>query len=147
MKPLLAAAAAFFFSSGSWAALGAAPANLGPHAASPTFSTVSTGLATYTLVQKDLDSGTTVREYVDANGTVFAVSWSGPFLPDLKEILGGYFDAMVAQAGQGRDARHSGLAVRRSGVVIISSGHMGALEGRAWLPAKLPPGFDVRGAK
>ena len=37
-------------------------------------------------------SGTTVREYVSSNGTVFAVAWQGPWLPDLRQMLGPYFD-------------------------------------------------------
>src|ERR1700684_3447439 len=38
-------------------------------------------------------SGTTIREYVSSAGTVFAVAWQGPWLPNLRQILGTYFDA------------------------------------------------------
>jgi hypothetical protein len=31
--------------------------------------------------------------------------------------------------------------------VVVSEGHMGAFEGRAWLPARLPAGFDPREMK
>jgi Protein of unknown function (DUF2844). len=142
VKSLLALLAAVFFSCGSWAALGGAPARLQEHAVKATSGKVSTATGSYTVMQKELDSGTTVHEYLDSAGTVFAVSWSGPFLPDLKEILGPHFDTM-AQAGKRRDQQRSRLAVRRSDVVIISDGRMGAFEGRAWVPAKVPAGFDV----
>jgi hypothetical protein len=33
---------------------------------------------------------------VDGNGLVFAVSWSGPYLPDLKELLGSHFGMLVS---------------------------------------------------
>ena len=81
------------------------------------------------------------------NGKVFAVRWSGPYLPDLREILGGHFDTLVAESkartGRGRAA----LAIRRDEVVIISGGHMGSFEGKAWIPGNLPAGFtpdDIR---
>ncbi len=147
MKPWLAVLAALFIHCGSWAALGGAPANLGPQAMATRSSTVSSGMATYTVLRKELDSGTTVHEYVDAGGTVFAVSWSGPFLPDLKEILGVHFEALTVEAVRRKDARRSRLEVRSSDVVIESSGQMRALQGRAWLPSKLPPGFDASAAK
>ena len=142
MKSLPVVLAAALFTSGSWAELGGKPANLGPHAAAPRARTVSTGTASYTVLSKELDSGTTVHEYVDAGGTVFAVAWSGPFMPDLKEILGIHFDKMQ-HAAERRDAPRSRLAVRGSDVVIVSTGHMRALQGRAWLPSKLPAGFDA----
>src|SRR5262249_22573807 len=33
-------------------------------------------------------NGTTVREYVSTTGQVFAVSWEGPWMPDLRQMLG-----------------------------------------------------------
>jgi hypothetical protein len=144
VKPLVAALSAAFFMSGSWAGLGAAPGHLPAQVGTAKSSALSTGSATYTVVQRQLESGTSVQEYVDSTGAVFAVSWSGPFLPDLKELLGGHFESMAAQ-GRGRDRQRTRLAVRDSGAVIVSEGHMGAFEGRAWLPSRLPAGFDVRG--
>jgi hypothetical protein len=141
MKALLAAALAVWMSS-SWAALGGAPANLGPRVLAAQAHTGSTGRAPYSDLEKKLESGTVVHEYVDGAGTVFAVSWAGPFLPDLKELLGEHFDAMVAHANSTARAGRSQLALERSDLVIVSGGHMGAFEGRAWLPARLPAGFN-----
>ncbi|HXD39679.1 MAG TPA: DUF2844 domain-containing protein [Ramlibacter sp.] len=139
MKALVAALLAITMNCG-WAGLGSSPANLGPRMLSAQNQSGSTGLETYTQVEKKLESGTVVHEYVDAGGTVFAVSWSGPYLPDLKEILGTHFDTMVAHAGNARrGGRH--LVVNQPGLVIVSRGHMGAFDGHAWLPAKLPAGF------
>lgn len=88
-----------------------------------------------------LPSGTRVVEYADSHGTVFAVSWSGPYLPDLRGLLGRYFASFTQQQQQQR-ALHAAVVLRSSEVVIVSSGRMGAFEGRAWLPARLPQGFD-----
>ena len=144
-KALLAALLAIFLTP-SWAGLGGAASNFGSHARSGQARAASTGLASYTDVQATLESGTVVHQYVDGEGTVFAVSWSGPFPPDLKEILGSHFETMVAQAG--KNARPgSPISVQQPDVVIVSGGHMGAFEGQAWLPAKLPAGFNTGDVK
>jgi len=140
MKALVAALLAITMN-GSWAGLGSTPADLGPRILAAQNRSGSTGLATYTDVQKKLESGTVVHEYVDAQGTVFAVSWSGPFLPDLKEILGSHFDTMVAQAAKERRRGRSPLMLKQSDLVVVSGGHMGAFQGHAWLPSMLPAGF------
>ena len=97
----------------------------------------------FTLRETLLPTGTRVREYVSARGTVFAVSWNGPFLPDLRDLLGPHFETMTAEAALNPKAGRSQLVVRRPEVVIFSGGHMRAFEGRAWLPAELPAGFDI----
>ena len=141
MRTLVAALLAISMNS-SWAGLGSTPANLGPRVLAAQTHRESTGLAAYTDSEKKLESGTVVHEYSDANGTVFAVSWSGPYLPDLKELLGAHFDTMVEHAKKVPPAaRRSRLVLKRSDLVIVSGGHMGAFAGRAWLPAKLPAGF------
>ena len=145
MKALLVTLAAFSLNS-SWAALGGAPASFGPRMLAAQSHIASTGMAVYTESEKKLDSGTIVREYLDANGTVFAVSWSGPFPPDLKEVLGSHFETMVAE-GRGPRAGRPGVALRRSDLVIVSGGHMGAFQGQAWLPQKLPAGFNTNNIK
>lgn len=142
MRVLVAALLAIWMNS-SWAALGSTPANLGPRVLAAQTHTGSTGLAAYTDSERKLESGTVVHEYSDANGTVFAVSWSGPYLPDLKELLGTHFDTMVEHAKKRPGAaRRSQIKLKQSDLVIVSSGHMGAFTGRAWLPAKLPAGFN-----
>jgi hypothetical protein len=141
VKSLVAALTAACFVSGSWAALGAAPERSPAQTGAPG----PAGAAGYTIVERQLDSGTTVREFVDHRGMVFAVSWSGPFLPDLKQLLGTHFDAFAAR-GRGQQRSHRNrLAMQDAGAVIVSEGHMGAFQGRAWLPSRLPAGFDVRG--
>jgi hypothetical protein len=147
MRALVAALLAISMNS-SWAGLGNKPANLGPRVLAAQTHSASTGAAAYTDSEKKLESGTVVHQYSDANGTVFAVSWSGPYLPDLKELLGIHFDTMVEHAKKmPRAARRSHFMLKQSDLVIVSSGHMGAFEGRAWLPGKLPAGFNPRDIK
>jgi hypothetical protein len=98
---------------------------------------------TYTEVARTLPSGTRVREYADASGAVFAVSWSGRHKPNLKKLLGRHFESFHnAAAVKERRANLSRLDVDTGDLVVESSGHMGAFEGRAWLQSRLPAGFD-----
>lgn len=108
---------------------------------------VSATVANYVTRDTTLATGTHVREYVSGKGIVFAVTWEGPFLPDLKALLGRHFASMVNDANRMPKAGRSRIAMSGSEVVINSGGHMRAFEGSAWLPAEFPPGFtadDVR---
>lgn len=130
----------------AYAALGNAPSDFGaaqaprltPHRLAAASS--AGAAASYTVSETKLDNGTLVREYVATNGTVFAVGWSGPFMPDLRTLLGAHFDTLVQAAAKRPKAGHSQLALRQSDVVIESGGHMRAYVGRAWIPARLPAG-------
>jgi hypothetical protein len=142
----------------AWAALGSSPSNFGAApvqtrmaarslaantASSDAATAASTATAVYTISQSTLDSGTIVREYTDTAGVVFAVSWKGPALPDLRTLLGDKFAVMTSNAAKRPKAGHSQLAVNQSDVVIVSNGHMRAFTGQAWIPSALPAGFDT----
>ena len=92
----------------------------------------------YAVHEIAASSGTVVREFVSPAGKVFAVAWSGPTLPDLKQVLGPYFDTYVA-AVQQRKARGP-VSVVLPGLVVQSSGHMRAFVGKAYLPDVMPAG-------
>ncbi|MDB5959828.1 MAG: hypothetical protein JWP59_1122 [Massilia sp.] len=100
-------------------------------------------VTSYNVKETTLDSGTVVREYVGAGGAVFAVSWSGPFLPDLRTLLGAQFATLTAENAARPRGRRGQLRVARADVVIESGGHMRAWSGRAWLTGALPAGFDT----
>ena len=107
---------------------------------------VTSGGIAYTDISRTLHSGTVVHEFVDASGAVFAVSWSGPFKPDLKRLLGRHFGQLKDADGQ-RQANRSRMDLNTGDFVVQSGGHMGAFEGRAWVPARLPAGFDTQEMK
>jgi len=83
-------------------------------------------------------SGTVVREFVSPTGKVFAVAWSGPAMPDLRQVLGPYYDTYVAAVAQ-RKAKGP-VNVVLPGLVVQSSGHMRAFSGKAYLPGAVPAG-------
>src|SRR5271165_796332 len=45
----------------------------------------------YSIQEISAETGMQVREFLNQDGVVFAVSWSGPALPDLQQILGAHF--------------------------------------------------------
>ena len=88
-----------------------------------------------------LPSGTVVTEYLNSQGTVYAVTWHGPSLPNLQKILGSYF-VNYQSAAQQPVVRHRLVRVNSPDLVIESSGKMRAFVGRAWVPALLPSGVS-----
>jgi hypothetical protein len=87
-------------------------------------------------------SGTVIREYAGLDGKVFAVTWHGPFSPNLRQTLGSYFEQYAAAAPAGRQDRNH-LQVRTGNLVVQVGGHMRAYGGRAYLPEALPSGVTA----
>lgn len=98
--------------------------------------------AAYTVYELKTATGMVVREYVSAAGTVFAIAWQGPMLPDLRQLMGGYF-AQYTEAAQGQHGGHGHLVIHHDELAVESSGHMRAFFGRAYLPQRLPQGVAV----
>ena len=115
-----------------------APAAGSPAAGSPAASN-------YTVRETTLGSGTVVREYLASNGAVFALSWRGPVVPDLSDLLGPYFPQLVdgARVTQLIHGVRAPVAVDADNLVVHTGGHMGAFSGQAWLPQALPAGFTA----
>jgi len=101
-----------------------------------------TGAAGFSVHLMRLPSGTVVKEYVSPSGIVFAISWQGPTLPDLRQVLGRYFEQYVATVRSpdiGSGSRRT-QSTQGSGLVVQSGGHMRAFFGRAYLTQLLPRG-------
>src|SRR4051812_42114752 len=76
----------------AFAALGGDAASADTDAAKMKGQSRAMAVAGYTVKEITLPSGTLVREYVSAEGKVFAVTWSGMSQPDLQQTLGNYFE-------------------------------------------------------
>jgi hypothetical protein len=109
----------------------------------------TTEATTFTLHEIKAGNGTVVHEYVSPGGEVFGVSWQGPFIPDMQQLLGTYFQPYTA-AAQAQRAAHRGRAplnIQQPSLVVESNGHMRSYSGRAYDPGKLPQGVtanDIR---
>jgi hypothetical protein len=99
--------------------------------------------ASYRRHEIRLPSGTLVHEFVAADGKVFAVAWSGPTVPNLRQTLGRYFDTYVSAAAGAQHAGHGRLQIQRDGLVVQSTGHMRAFVGRAYLTQSVPAGVEL----
>jgi hypothetical protein len=98
--------------------------------------------ALFTVHQLQTANGTTVRELVSAAGVVFAVTWKGPFLPDLRQTLGTYFPSYEAAPRTGNSG-HSHFTVQGSDLVVLSRGHLRAYSGLAYVPSLVPTGLPI----
>ncbi|MDB6061937.1 MAG: hypothetical protein JWM78_2040 [Verrucomicrobiaceae bacterium] len=100
-------------------------------------ATLSNG---YTVHELQTDNGISVREYASTQGKIFAVTWEGPFLPDLQQLLGTYFPTFKAAAEAQRATGARGpLAVTQDDLVVQSGGHMRAYSGKAYVISLIPP--------
>lgn len=130
-------------SANAFAVLGGAPSLPAPRVLSSNpVATMPAPATRFTESQQTLASGTELREWVNTDGIVFALSWSGPFLPDLREQLGMHFQVLT-DAQKRRTGLRVPVRVQQADLVIVSGGRMGAFEGRAWIPSLLPAGFDT----
>ena len=124
------------------AALGAPEASVQTDVAQLHASIKVTEHAGYRIHEIQMPSGTLVREFVGPNGTVFAVAWNGPTMPNLRQTLGQYFDTFVA-AAKAKHAGHHHLQIQQDDLVVQAGGHMRAFSGRAYLPQAVPAGVSI----
>jgi len=90
-----------------------------------------------------LPSGIVVHEYVSAGGAVYAITWHGPQMPDLRELLGPYFAQLSNRTSR---LGHHQLSLTGSDLEIRSAGHRHTFGGRAWVPSLVPAGVTIDGS-
>ena len=98
----------------------------------------------YAVHEIQTPTGTVIREYASASGKIFAVAWRGPWLPDMQQLLGDYFQ-QFADAAQTQGNQRLGrkpLQITQPGFVLQQFGHMRSFTGRAYIPEMLPPGVS-----
>jgi hypothetical protein len=102
----------------------------------------STRAQNYTVHEIQAATGTTVREYISPSGTVFAVAWKGPWPPDMRQLLGEYFNqyALAAEIQSNVRTGRRPLHIELPGLVVHSGGHPRSFAGTAYLPDRLPQG-------
>jgi hypothetical protein len=89
-------------------------------------------------------NGVVTREYSGGDGTVFAVAWSGPMRPNLKQLLGAYYSRFqLENQPVGKSRRWRPLASNDQDLIVRTGGHPGAFWGYAYLPSAMPSDFDL----
>src|SRR5215472_12105705 len=56
----------------------------------------TTHATSFTVHEIHTQNRTVIREYVSSTGTVFAVTWRGPWIPDMQQLLGSHFQQLVS---------------------------------------------------
>ena len=134
---------------GSFAALGGDTTTVQADQLKMQGSLRTTSADAYNVHEIEVPTGVLVKEFVSPSGKVFAVSWQGPFHPDLRQLLGTYYEQYM-QAVQAQRATRKGrgpLQIQAPGLVIQISGHMRSYVGRAYVPQMMPAGVkaeDIR---
>jgi hypothetical protein len=136
---LILLSSAAFGSTYSYAVLGEEVASIQADQAYAQASLRSTARGKYTIHELRSPAGVVVREYAGASGKVFAVAWHGPSLPDMRQLLGSYFERFQKAAQrQNRRGGHGPIIVREPGLVVELGGHMRSFTGRAYIPEEIP---------
>lgn len=141
----LALSAALTFASPAQAALGGNADSVSADSSALRGELRSTPQVQYD-VQQITQGALIVREYLTRSGQVFAVTWQGPVLPDLQQLLGNYFATFQSAAAANHRAnpgRHRQLNVAQSDLVVQSSGRLRDFHGLAYLPSLVPAGVSV----
>jgi hypothetical protein len=141
--------AAFGWVTPAWGALGGDMNSILVDQAQMQGTRKATAMGTYTIHEIQAANGAVVREYQAQGGTVFAVAWSGSLAPDVRQILGNYFDeytkALKAQSGTPRVRRP--ITINDAGLAIEMSGHPRWFVGKVYIPEHVPAGLraeDIR---
>jgi hypothetical protein len=128
----------------AWAALGGDAASIVSDAGDLHGNVKITSLPQYDINDITSDNGMRVREFSTRGGVVFAVTWSGPVVPDLQRLLGASFSQYSqALATSSRSGSRRSLRIASSDLVVESGGHMRAYSGQAYLPALVPAGTST----
>ena len=138
MKVLTTALFALLFAVPSWSVLGEPERSVATdqqHLRGELRSETRQGYTVHEITAAD---GMKVKEYVAPAGMVFGVSWAGPVMPDLQNLLGTYFPEFQKSAENAPAPRRRALAVRTDRLVVESAGHMRAFHGRAYVPSLVP---------
>jgi len=98
-----------------------------------------TPAANYDLHEIRGATGTTVREYVSRQGTVFAVAWEGRTTPNLGQLLGSSYSAYLAQARTHHGGHHL-LSIDTPDLVASMMRLQRSSIGHVLLPALVPAG-------
>jgi hypothetical protein len=96
----------------------------------------------HTIHEMQVPTGGNIREFVADSGKVFAVSWSGGWRPNLREMMGEHYDRYLA-AVKGRRMARGLFRIELPGMVVVMGGHQRAFFGHVYLTDLLPPGFLV----
>lgn len=106
--------------------------------ASRTVSSAANGVWVHEIRLAD---GSSIRQFVNAQGIVFAVAWSSRLKPDFEQMLGRYVtDFNAANAAPRAPGIARSVIVDRGDLVVHAAGRLNAFVGKAWIKSQVPAG-------
>jgi hypothetical protein len=97
----------------------------------------------YTVDQMTTPAGTVVKEFISPAGIVFAVSWFGPTVPNLAQLLGSAYFQRLTAAQKTHALGRDHVQVRTPQLVVHAGGHMRQFYGLAYVPSLVPPNLAI----
>ena len=97
--------------------------------------------STHDVHEMATPAGTKVREFVGKDGKVFAVSWSGGWRPNLRDVMGSHYDHFIANT-RGHRRQRGPARIELPGMVVFVGGYLRISFGFVYLPDRLPTGFS-----
>jgi hypothetical protein len=98
----------------------------------------------YKVHELTTGEGSTIREYVSPQGSVFAITWHGRFAPDMNQLLGTYINNFqTATPAQTKIQRRRGITIKTGDFVYTNICHLRLCAGSAYLPKVVPPDVAV----
>ena len=86
-----------------------------------------------------------LHQFMDPNGKVFALSWTGRTHPDLSTLLGVHFQKVQDAIKAARQNRHgrAPLVIDVDNIHLEMSGTSMSMQGRVWLADQVPSGVST----
>jgi hypothetical protein len=94
----------------------------------------------FTVHELAAASGVTIRNFATDTGKIFAVSWSGGWRPNLRDIMGSHYDPFIA-ASRGRRVARGVARIELPGMIVVMGGPQRAAFGHVILTDLAPAGF------
>ena len=97
-------------------------------------------------VHELLIDGTLVKEFADASGKVFAVSWRGIKIPNFEVLFGSYFSEFKSARENVTPVRgHRAVSVKTDSLVFHQAGSSRNLSGMIFVPSLVPKNVNMQG--
>lgn len=94
-------------------------------------------------VYESTEGTTNIKEYVNSDGVVFAITWRGGKHPLSADWLGRYYDEYKSQMQTTvKSAGRKPVSIDTPLLQIKHGGHMRDLNGKAFLPSAAPYGIN-----
>lgn len=95
----------------------------------------------YVIHELTTPVGATIREYVAPAGKIFAVSWSGGWRPDLREVMGSHYTQYL-EARRGQRRARGPVRIELPGMVVVMGSYLRTFWGHVTLTELAPAGWN-----